>query len=775
MNLNNFAQRFSSLTLSENKGSSSSVPRPKPQNVTRQNKARQFTHGNRVTILAKNFKGYLGYVRDFHPSKSLVELLASDFIPADTRATVGQVIDTRSGRVLVTDTNYVRFKNHSSPNNEIYINPSSLIQIGIYNFNIVQILKGNGTDCEIRTFNVDGNKTPDEQLQYIAGKFEQSSNPEGLLGSEQTVPCKDAPALLFLNTGATNRGIIGKIVGPAYQIQRSIRIMMNNKSFERQTDGSVRVTSKESEYRGATGTLIREEPAQVTVIIEATGRSVQLPVSDVFYHDLILTNGNLFQVNSVSDKGTISGKERVDNQLTESQIETSQIRETLPGFQFRDAEMQRQVRDDTDFVTEQSSEATYEDDDYDESTDNVDYEQPEVEDSEIAEASGSNLDYEEPQFKSSFKDNERVTMMADDLTDTQKRIRDQIIMILQQYGVEQDVNIRNLVARVEDAFKAFKRNIKQSGLRWKDLNDGKFTIACLVLREIVRSGNASVFGNNKNIMKTFIQKLASMNFINPKYIDQNIFVSDGWSEHANSTGVDKLPIQDVYNKIMQNCNSIMDEWEGNLAFPGSNSGITEKQVIPLGTNRRRERIRRAITPADILARNIPSTSSSIIWGSNYQSTLKKYMAHLQTRIDSAPNSETLEVYKYVKDNLQRTPYALRELADSDDTMKNTKGNMLKKVFKALMTEVKNIQQTDKQRRQQQRKDIEAHRAQMKAKNDAMSQAERQDMMDVDENEETPEADTNVYIQRERNLDSMFRRLRQKEMSLADIQREMRLK
>ena len=442
--------------------------------------------------------------------------------------------------------------------------------------------------------------------------------------------------------------------------------------------------------------------------------------SDVFYIDILLNNDNYAQVNKIVDDDVINITEMgLNKKYTKRDISLSEIKEMQPGFRFgKVSELQVSIPDISD-VELDNIEEVY-DDEVDSESQEMDYAMSPVE----GEGEG------EGEQKISFKDIERTEVERRELTRVEQGIKDEVLNILKLLKIGEDnIDIYKIVDTINSLLKLIKNKLKEINYK-TDLmvtSNIKFILVCVVLYELIR-----VTGFEKSldaVLGMLFPSYFTIRDIQANRMNDNIFLMQ-WSEYSNKEKIDEsikkikkhMKEKDYIKIIKELILSADNVLQGLL---GLRINIIKRDIVPmedlisLGINpvtgkkyseERAEKIieksregfmkfrEQMVTVDDLINdKPLPTKEVEIIWSSINMPIIRKFEDEIQRKADS--QEELRDDYLYIKDNLVRAPFALR-----DDSMrpsvKTAFNLMYKKLLKAIIKQTEKIEVGKKRKREE---------------------------------------------------------------------------
>lgn len=743
-----------------------------PVEKIQKSQKKSFTHSNNVIIKRGVYSGYYGFVKDFHPAKYEVEIDEQEYISKN------RLVYYPNAMILSSIPELYQIKTEKG---NIRMPKEALVKIVIYKddngvMNLAQVMQ-EGQQCELALIEMedefitgfsklnissdlftveessdDQQKNIQKLLKNLKNKIRKNKNIEKNI----TVTCDKSkivsPEYYFVLNKSSNPndpdyqgeyGVLEMVIDEQVLIKNPKKMFLAKDDIRKiNPDQSVVLRKEYSDKLGnaiTRGRLIQKHPTSLTLYIEANGRTitghyiksngefVHRPITpnDVFYMDILLKNGNVFQVNKISDDDTmITGIERVNNKFVDRMIANNDndIASFQPGFSF--SKQVIKLYPEVEYVSEETQEAEPEVDEIEEEeyveSDEIPEESEEVQEGEEEMQKFAKTFEQGPEMVSTFKDAERTYISRPQMTSAQKDIRLKINKILSIYNV--DIDEYYLIKKVESLIEQIQEDLKNANVMFWRNNDVKFIIACAVLHEIIQRGLISyVVSAKQDVITKYVSDLSqrekftfeesffgkqgekellsrAQQFLVNVDVQNSIFLRSDWTKlyTVDNNMVEKLikekNLPELFKIIINNCMEIVQHHYGRIDlnpedFPPI---IREADLIPIGKSK-------YIYPEDLLDGKIPETATAIYWNKNYKNLLETYKKSLQAKVDSSKTETNKNIYKYVIDNIERAPFALLEseklqktLADKQLQFEVLKYNTLKTVYDQLLKQIKKI-------------------------------------------------------------------------------------
>lgn len=696
-----------------------------------------FSHGSNVIMKHGTYKGYHGYIYDddIRPARYEVEIEEEQFVPVEIGdAEIGMTIDTDFGPARVTERIpelLVVSVGVSSPTgqeqHELRLPQEAFVRViafkseGVIKLATLEQVteQDNNVTCDGRVLKLDYNqdKTAKQLYAELAQQLIKGTQIADLLG--ETLQCQTSqlmfPDMFFVVTpNVSNQkfnylgyyGILRRVIGEQYRVVYPKRVLLAAKTFNR-NGNAIEITK--GPYKGNTGKFIEKHHPRITVYLDAIGRKISdhlvkqgdtfakksLTVKDVFYLDLLLKNGNYFEVKRIEADGDnnitkVIGIEKVPKVgFTATEITLSDIEKTMPGFSFTSSRLVRN-KDEVEFVSEDNTTQVEQTDDADIDEEN-DGSYGDQDDEK--EENQDNVEQEGPDFKASFKDTERTEYSQTQLTTIQKEIKTMIAKVMTLQGLpESEFSVYELIDNIESAINNMKQTIKNNtGTDKWVRSDTKYIVACLVLYKIIQSDFAYIVINNTSSMiSTFLDKLIAGKYFYDKDTKGSYFLKNGWTSTftVNSNVVGALIASKDYSQLIEIMFENASSYIRDLySLPDIKFRVNKFELIPLT---RKVEGKRSMTITELLQnpdQPIPPSVKSLIWGLKYRDTLFNFKEALANKIMESNSKTMREVYEYVLQNIEQAPI---ELAHMRTILKQKHRELDRKKAERLMSAWKTL-------------------------------------------------------------------------------------
>jgi hypothetical protein len=418
---------------------------------------------------------------------------------------------------------------------------------------------------------------------------------------------------------------------------------------------------------------IKYPKLRVNVITSSGQIETSYDVKDVFYKDIMLKNGNFFQVKTVFADGMF-GTER-DNKsrlVIDKRISNNEIKEYLSGFKILSKEVEKdEVEQGPELISEQEEPSEEESEEEEGEGEFEESEEPEEGADVSYEDTGRTMD-ESEQLTSGYRDMSRTERMETSLTEKQIDYRNTIEKILNKLGYQSEiVNVYDIINEID-----IIKEIIQKRLLAKDITnwvsfDEKCIILCLVLYSLSKE-----IGLNKSFNQ-IIELLNAHNYFYAgnftSIIRDSIFLRSDWDELLEK--LDKEMVKrlnraknyvDIIKIAMRNSDRFL---QGLL-----NTNVKLDNIVPMPElipvrSDYKETKKTMVNIEDVLRGDIPSSAKRIYWNPKYEAVfVKEWKDYLRRKADQADNSLNKELYEFVLESFDSAPMVINKLNEKVDTI-----------------------------------------------------------------------------------------------------------
>lgn len=400
-------------------------------------------------------------------------------------------------------------------------------------------------------------------------------------------------------------------------------------------------------YKGAMGRFVKYNEIKVGALLN--NNPMVLPISNLFFKDLLLKNGNYFQVNKVvleNEKYYVFYGFESNNQ-NELSIKQDDISEILLGFRLYEGSgpVVDEIREDKTYDYSSTIDTIDQDE-----TDETDDEEEDL--SELEELSDiSTNEEEQPEMRSAFSDKMRLyeqkslTKKGGMYYDIIKKILD-----IKNIGIDDIGNLYDLVKEVETVVDKLTEHLKILGENFNistSLIDIRMIIACMVAYKIV--GNGLDLGG----FKIYIKEL----------YENNIFIGNVMNsvllnapEVFNCTNLRKTKIElekitmlmECFDKELQNLLSLSIKF--HEVRPIDMGELIPIQRKPLAYSKRQ-----FSTIEDVKRGKIPIGAKKMVWSGKQMMKIKRIKEKL---------SKGGDLDKYIYENIENSPILLKSAREN---------------------------------------------------------------------------------------------------------------
>lgn len=396
---------------------------------------------------------------------------------------------------------------------------------------------------------------------------------------------------------------------------------------------------------------------------------IYLNIKDVFYKDILLKNGNFFQVKKVYDD-SIYGTEKDEKTriLMDKEIKMEEIKQYLAGFDIKGKEEVVRDEEEERFVTEEEKEPEVEGEEEDTEESEVGSESEEEPESqyEIDTIMESDAD----KYKSAYSDATRTERMDTDLTSKELEYKSMIEKALTILGYPVDIiNVYDLINEIDIIKEIVQKKLLEKEITtWVNF-DEKCIILCLVLYELVKQ---------VSFKKSFDQMIEILNANNYFYVGNfvliaraSIFLRSDWTSvyeidmkqmkemnrSKNYIGMVKVAVRNCDKFLQKLLNKTID----------LDIMRKEPELIAVKMDARDKEARYMVSLEEVLKGDIPKTAKKIYWNPKTEVILvKQWKDQLKSRAESTDNMLTKMLYEFVLKSFDSAPMVIRDLGESND-------------------------------------------------------------------------------------------------------------
>lgn len=467
---------------------------------------------------------------------------------------------------------------------------------------------------------------------------------------------------------------------------------------------------KKGDYKGKNGELINIVKARLKVHIDALNKSVSkhlvkvndvfternIEIGDVFYHDVMLKNGDIINVTKI--KGEVMyGYDKKNNDV---EIKSSEIERYLPGFKLNCSKKFDEVEE----VNEMSDDIFVSENNVDEEEEHQ-YEEEEQEESEVVgyevggyEGEKENIG-EEMELKVSFKDIERCEFVAQKLSKDETEIMNNVDKVIRLLSYPSDIiNRYTVLGNIKQTVNVMKGELERINITtWKD-SDLKYITFYLIIIELIK-GRETYMTNSTFVSQ--VEKLYNVGYftkvdikgscllmsIKDKIIETCfglIVLSKEQSEEIKILYKQSKHLE-IIIKMIENCGIILEEWYGKINIKGNKKVEVKIYNVSEG-KRNKEYPKYFLTTQDILTGNIPATSRRIMWGPQSEYLVNIWKSGLNKKMEMCDNDNKRSVYEYVINNFDNAPF-MKDYIPTNE-MEKLKYTELMKTFVKFVDQLK---------------------------------------------------------------------------------------
>lgn len=234
---------------------------------------------------------------------------------------------------------------------------------------------------------------------------------------------------------------------------------------------------KNHPYKGRMASIEYMKNQKYTIKVAGKENLItEVEENDLFFMDLLLVNGNWFQVNNVQSNGQITGKELDKGKFVEKVINPSDIAKKNSGFNIKIKKMEEKVEEEVqeEVESKQIPEYSFEEESV------VEY---------MPEEQG------EGEFKVGYADIMRSQFQKTELSENQQEIKNEVTKILENFKNELSLSEEDINKTVFELEKILKENKYERA-------DARYIIASSVLVSLIKEQKM----NKENYIKRLIDE-----------------------------------------------------------------------------------------------------------------------------------------------------------------------------------------------------------------------------------------------------------------------------
>jgi ribosomal protein L24 len=381
-------------------------------------------------------------------------------------------------------------------------------------------------------------------------------------------------------TGTGLDGVEGKMIGTVPE-QFVVLVPISGwfpKSYITKKDRSSGfVTILYGDYKGAVGKIVGQIPKTFKITVNALNKVIKtfgndpITENDFFYNDIVLSGPEEVNVQVLKVKSpTVFTVKTIKKEIKD--ISTDQIKRYNPGFRIASKKMSEELPTETvvsdillspigeDSITEFEGEQEVEPEGEQEG-------EPEGEDEGVENE--AEAEPEVPEYKLAYKDIERLTKIADILTEDQETIKKIIqneTLIDTFIVTTDDINIRELIADVQRVEKDVVDKLNSLGK--SDVfsnNDLKFLVVIVMYHYLIRKGLL------RKRLDSVILELIKAKFFIPVDVE-----SSSWYYLNPVAELNRMSFEDKVFRIISICKDFVQSILGEVKEQVSYSDIQIK-------------------------------------------------------------------------------------------------------------------------------------------------------------------------------------------------------
>jgi hypothetical protein len=732
----NFLQQFASMDIGVNNSvvndDSKTIKNEKLQKNVKNVKTEKnikkngFVHGINVVMKTGEYKGYDGFVYECLPEK--VNLMLKNysyvFIKDYKDKKIGDKLNLNGDKIVSKIDVLYKVLIEGETVQEINLPMDNFVRFVFFMNGKVtrvgQILKVYDTSYEVVMMEIEHFGMPKDVMKMLSDGLlnDKIYNMYGEKNFVMKKECFDEYYMVCKRSDKSEVDYFAKYGKVCLEIPEQY-LVVNEKflSVSRsmvKIDGK-RVKVKSGIYRNSEGELVDIQEASLEVSINALCKVIsnhfvylngycaerKIYVSDVFYKDLLLKNGNYFEVKEWYDD-CISGVEKIGATYVEKIIKITDINMAMSGFMviyntdtqkcsFEKEDTNSQVLCDeilpcnSDNNNGDEIDIDNECDDYGDHSDNV-----------VLNADDYVFDSNEGQMKESFKDFERAGFSDKKFSKDEKEYMKMIEKCSAIIG--ETTEKYSLLDKVVDAVNTLKSELEKISVsEWKS-TDVKYLVASLFVYEMIKNGyNVTIYDFRKYVSKLYdsgyMTKSSIMDSVYTN-VYENVDETSCW-KLIETSREDKKALKMLYKNgkyteimkdMMERCFKLLNHWFGKVCFSIDDCKL---EWIPVSKpNNVRQYPKYFLTTEDVINNRQVETANKIIWTPESEKLIRNLKSSLNDRLEKEDKDLSKLIYKFVIDNIDNAPFVLKRLENSDDKLDKLKCRELKKTFDIVSSKLK---------------------------------------------------------------------------------------
>jgi hypothetical protein len=745
-NLMNLTNAMKSLKVSPNSPIENDQQNQQKNVKTQQNLKKSFIHSSDVIVInSTEYKGQIAFINEFFPGKYQVTI--KEFFDKNlVNVKVGTKIPTPNGLATVESiepeiykidnvpvTSFDKFVVYKNLTTKPFVirDPQFPLRNNGNIFTLARVISFENTNFTVSDTDISSDNL---SLEYIKSKL-----PINKFSDESIIQIDQITETFYSGIGE-NGFVFGKLQVFPQNVKLSLlkNILLTHKQIEKIDKTHLKITK--GPFASSTiHPFVFMEP-HLTITLHSTGRriyhhNVRHPTNnqiisrpiypkDVFYMDLKLQNGNYAEVVGLDNNNSIVIKEKVNGSFVNNTISFNDISDYLSGFKWTETQIEPEApKFDDNFIDDN----VIVDDSIDNVSDNGDDGASETSEHLMEDTFVPDLDQE---MKGSYKDQERITFSQEELTDIQKKFNKIINDILLQFKLQLDsFDILPIIHEIELCLSEIDKMSMLENIDQDIFFSGyRFILASIVFHKIKNIKNINMFTFTQNVLPVLFGKSSkSIDIINNNNHIFTLYTRLSYFGHLktmrqikawiNNKKTDQMSvITEMMTISYQLAKKILGFTEVTNTFTqefiglGQGSYDSLKNYIPYDKYND-PNTKKFITLNDILKNGLPKQEYKIIYNPGVFNTVQSNLSsHLNT-LD--PNSDDYASLQFIKRNLLRIPYALRDATKNSTDYKN-----LKIVYDQLINSLNQLnnqkadkitqQENQKQRILENRKNFNTH-------------------------------------------------------------------
>lgn len=731
--MQNLTKVMKSMKISKNEPSETTQKIENQQKNQNQQKnlKKSFIHAKDVIIVnSVQYKGYLAFVNEFFAGK--YQVTVKEFVNNSNGNDVNSVngfngvntgdkIPTPNGLATVENVQNETYKIENSQVETfekfvVYRNQDQNVLAHVISFEKDEFI--------VRDTNISWVKSNNEDQQGTV-EFVKTQLPVRYYGDNKVIYIGQIANTFYSGIGE-NGLVFGKLtVFPRIVTLSFLKnVMLTHKQIEKIDNEHLKITK--GPYASNTIYPFVFLHPHLTITLNSSGRklynhTVKTPTgnvnrhiypNDLFYLDILLKNGNYAEVLGIDDSNSIFIKEKTQSAFEKRFITLDDIQSLLPGFKWTDIDTEIEdtpVRLEENMLIDNNDNENGENvddaDDIDNANQDGFYGDGDQEDNFMENVIPDSVAIDEQEMKESYKDKERQTIVYEDLTPQQKKFKNFITEILKNEQLPEDsFNIMNIINDINIVLTEIDKMSEKENIDQDIYFSGyKFVIGSIMYYKISNLKKINVFSFTKNVLPVLFGKAVKINnIINSNNHIFHLYTGLSYFGHLKTSRQIKAWINnkktDPFSVIVEMMTIAQQLTKKILNLTETTFKHKEQILTPLGQGHTESNTyipydkynditrKKFLTFNEIFKDGLPEKEYKILYNSKIREILNKAQADINTKLATTEkNSDDYNNLEFIKKNLLRLPYAMRNTSPDSENYHN-----MKIIYDQLVSRLSNI-------------------------------------------------------------------------------------